>query len=100
MTDPSIPLISSYVVVFERCEQGYCAHIPDVPGVGAVGKTLEQTQSLIREALMNQVITLKQKDGEEISPPVSFAQYLKIPTSQENWADRPNSWKFVQVLNG
>ena len=90
--------ISKYAVLFTRHEGGYMATIPDVPGVGAVGRTLEETQELIKEALMNHAVTLRDKDGAEIPPVQSFTQYLAIATSQTNWADQYNSWKFVQLL--
>jgi len=95
----NFPPISRFSVLFQRKEEGYYVTIPDVPGVGAFGRTLEEAQDELRAALMNQVITLKESDGEEISPPTSFAQYLVIPTGEKGWMDRPNSWKFLQILN-
>ena len=47
---------------------------------------------------MNHVITLRDKDGAEVPPVQSFTQYLAIATSETNWADKYNSWKFVQLL--
>ena len=91
--------VSKYAILFERKNELYFATIPDVPGVGVVGRTLEEAQSLIREALMNQAITLRDVDGEEIPPASSFTQYLLIPTSDKGWIDRPTTWKFVNVLS-
>lgn len=91
--------IARYSIIFERKEEGYYCTIPDVPGVGAFGRTLEEAQDEIRAALMNQIITLKESDGETIPAPSSFTQYLVIPTGEAGWMDRPLSWKFVQVAS-
>ncbi len=95
---PDLP-ISKYTILFERKEEGYYATVPDVPGVGAFGRTIEEVQDEIRSALMNQVITLKETDGDVIPSPSTFTQYLIIPTGEHNWMDRPNTWKFVQLFN-
>jgi predicted RNase H-like HicB family nuclease len=91
-------LISKYAILFTRVDGGYTATIPDIPGVGAVGRTLEETQELIKEALMNHAITLQDKDGVEVPPAQSFTKYLAIATSQAGWAEKPNTWKFIQLL--
>jgi len=96
----NLPPVAKYSVLFERKEEGYWVTVPDIPGVGAFGRTLEEAQDSIRTALMNQAMTLKEVDGEEIPPPSTFNQYLVIPTSDTGWMDRPMSWKFVHLLNG
>ena len=40
-----------YAVIFEKSRTGYGAYVPDLPGCVAVGKTLKETQRLIREAI-------------------------------------------------
>src|SRR3954452_23193827 len=40
-----------YVVLFEKTETGYSAHVPDLPGCVAAGATLEETAELMRGAI-------------------------------------------------
>jgi predicted RNase H-like HicB family nuclease len=40
-----------YAVVIEKCEIGYGAYVPDLPGCVAVGETLPETEQLIQEAV-------------------------------------------------
>ena len=40
-----------YVVVYEKSATGWGAYVPDLPGVIATGRTKEETQQLIREAI-------------------------------------------------
>lgn len=47
-----------YVVVFERVPSNYCAYLPDLPGCISTGKTWEEIQQNIREALAAHVETM------------------------------------------
>jgi predicted RNase H-like HicB family nuclease len=41
----------NYVVVYEKSATGWAAYVPDLPGVITTGRTKEETQRLIREAI-------------------------------------------------
>jgi predicted RNase H-like HicB family nuclease len=41
----------NYVVVYEKSATGWNAYVPDLPGVITTGRTKEETQQLIREAI-------------------------------------------------
>jgi predicted RNase H-like HicB family nuclease len=41
----------NYVVIFEKSARGWGAYVPDLPGVITTGKTKEEAQDLIREAI-------------------------------------------------
>ncbi len=41
----------NYVVIFEKSATGWGAYVPDLPGVITTGKTKEEAQDLIREAI-------------------------------------------------
>jgi predicted RNase H-like HicB family nuclease len=44
--------MSEYVVVFERADNGgWCAYLPDLPGVVALGETRDEVAMGIQEAL-------------------------------------------------
>jgi predicted RNase H-like HicB family nuclease len=40
-----------YAVVFERSPRNYAAYVPDLPGCVATGKTRNEVERLIREAI-------------------------------------------------
>lgn len=40
-----------YAIVIEKAESNYSAYVPDLPGCVATGATVEEAESLIREAI-------------------------------------------------
>ncbi len=70
-----------YAVIFEKSATGYGAYVPDLPGCVAVGKTLKETQRLIREAIELHLQGMRE-DGDPIPEPSSIADYVTIPESQ------------------
>ena len=40
-----------YLIVYEKSNTGWGAYAPDLPGLGAVGKTLDEVKELIRDAV-------------------------------------------------
>lgn len=40
-----------YAVVYERAAQNYAAYVPDLPGCVATGRTRQQVEERIREAI-------------------------------------------------
>jgi predicted RNase H-like HicB family nuclease len=40
-----------YAVIFEQAENNWVAYVPDLPGCITTGKTLEETERNIREAI-------------------------------------------------
>ena len=41
----------TYAVVFEQTPNNYCAYIPELPGCVSTGRTWEEMQRMIREAI-------------------------------------------------
>jgi predicted RNase H-like HicB family nuclease len=56
-----------YAVIFERADHNWAAYVPDLPGCMTTGKTLEQTEGNIREAILGHLETLRQY-GEPVPP--------------------------------
>ena len=54
-----------YAVVYEKSATGYGAYVPDLPGLGVLGETLEETKRLIREGIEIH-IKMMQEHGEAI----------------------------------
>jgi predicted RNase H-like HicB family nuclease len=66
-----------YVVLFERAENNWAAYVPDLPGCMTTGKTLEQTEINIREAIEGHLRTLREF-GDPIPRAVSVAREVEI----------------------
>ena len=58
-------------------KRNYSAYLPDLPGCVAAGKTLKQTQRLIREAVELHLQGMRE-DGEKIPQPTCIAGYLTV----------------------
>ena len=67
-----------YTVVYERADDGgWGAYAPDLPGLGVVGDTLEETQVLIREGIVLHLRGLIE-DGLPIPEPAAWAQQIAV----------------------
>ena len=58
----------TYAVVFERTPNNYGAYAPDVPGCISTGKTWDEMQAMIREALVFHIESMLE-DGEPLPEP-------------------------------
>lgn len=67
-----------FAVVYERTETGYSAYAPDLPGCIAAGTTLEETETLMRDAIAMHLEGMRE-DGERIPEPSSVARYITVP---------------------
>ena len=69
-----------YVVIYEKSSTGYGAYVPDLPGLGVVGKTLEETKELIREGIEAHIHVMREH-GEAVPEPSSVAEEVDVPLS-------------------
>lgn len=68
-----------YVVIYEKGDSSYGAYVPDLPGCFTVGETLEETQTLIQEAIEFHIEGL-QEDGELVpTPSLNLSTHCDIP---------------------
>ncbi len=67
-----------YAVVVERGPNNYSAYVPDLPGCITTGKTLEDVERNIREAIELHLEGMVE-DGEPIPEPTSKAIEIEIP---------------------
>ena len=67
----------SYLVVIERGDTSFGAHVPDLPGCVAVGETEEEAVRLVREAITLHVEGLAEQ-GLPIPEPRSSAQLVAL----------------------
>ena len=66
-----------YMVVVERGDRSWGAHVPDLPGCLAVGESREEVLRLIREAIEFHIDGLRQ-DGLSIPPPSSEGEFVEV----------------------
>ena len=69
--------VMRYMVVIERGETSWGAHVPDLPGCVAVGETREEVLQLIREAVEFHIDGLKE-DGLPVPTPSSEGEFVEV----------------------
>jgi len=69
--------VMRYMVVVERGETSWGAHVPDLQGCIAVGESREEVLRLIREAIEFHIDGLKQ-DGQPVPTPSSEGEFVEI----------------------
>jgi len=68
----------TYVVVYEQTTTGWSAYIPDLPGCVAAGVTGQETERLIREAIVFHLKGLR--DSKEAIPePGTWTEMMETP---------------------
>ncbi len=65
-----------YAVIIEPGEGRYGAYVPDLPGRIAVGESVEEVRSLIREAIALHVAGLEE-DAEPVPAPSALCEYVE-----------------------
>jgi predicted RNase H-like HicB family nuclease len=66
-----------YMVVIERGETSWGAHVPDLSGCVAVGETREEVRRLIREAIEFHIDGLRE-DGLPVPAPTSEGEFVEV----------------------
>ena len=65
------------MVVIEKGESSYGAHVPDLPGCVAAAESREEVIALIREAIEFHIEELRQS-GEPVPPPSSVSEFIEV----------------------
>lgn len=69
-----------YMVVLERGETSWGAHVPDLPGCIAVGETRDEALRLIRQAIEFHIEGLRQ-EGLAAPAPSSEGEFVEVGTA-------------------
>ena len=69
--------MKEYLVVFEWTKKNYSAYVPDLPGCVTTGKTIEETEANIKEAIALYIETL-QEDGKPIPEPTTKGRPVSV----------------------
>jgi predicted RNase H-like HicB family nuclease len=66
-----------YAVIFEQAKTNWAAYVPDLPGCVSTGRTLEETERNVREAISGHLQTLREF-GEPVPEPTSVAREIEV----------------------
>jgi predicted RNase H-like HicB family nuclease len=66
-----------FAVVIEKTETGYSAYVPDLPGCVSVGRTREEMDHNIREAIELYLDELREQ-GAPTPAPTTDAKYIAV----------------------
>ena len=66
-----------YTVILEFGDNNWSAYVPDLPGCVAAAKTRDETERLIREAIVLHLKAMRE-DGDLIPPPTSDAIQVAV----------------------
>jgi predicted RNase H-like HicB family nuclease len=66
-----------YAVVIERGENNFSAYVPDLPGCVTTGKTFEEIERNIREAIELHLEGMVE-DGDPIPEPTTSVSYVDL----------------------
>jgi predicted RNase H-like HicB family nuclease len=69
--------MKKYLIIVEATDTGYSAYSPDVPGCGATGKTKEEVERNIQQAIEFHLEGLRE-EGYEIPEPSSYSAYVEV----------------------
>ena len=66
-----------YAVIFEQAKTNWAAYVPDLPGCISTGKTLEEIERNIGEAIQGHLKTMRDF-GQPVPPPTSLAKEVEV----------------------
>ena len=66
-----------YAIVIEKATSNYAAYVPDLPGCVATGETIQETETMIREAIEFHLEGFR-ADSLPIPPPSSQVEYVEV----------------------
>jgi predicted RNase H-like HicB family nuclease len=66
-----------YLVIYEKSSTGWGAYVPDLPGLGVAGSTLDEVKRLIREAMDFHLEGMREH-GDPIPEPSVVTEYVSV----------------------
>jgi predicted RNase H-like HicB family nuclease len=69
-----------YAIVIEKGPTNFGAYVPDLPGCVATGATVEETERLLREAIVLHLEGMR-ADGIPLPDPSSIVDYIDMEAS-------------------
>ena len=69
--------MKKYLVVIEPTQTGFSAYSPDLPGCVSTGRTREEVEQNMREAIAFHVEGLRE-EGSAVPEPGSYSAYVEL----------------------
>jgi len=70
--------MKKYLIVIEWTDSGYSTYSPDLPGCASTGKSREEAERNMREAIEFHVDGLRQ-EGYPVPEPQATSSYVELP---------------------
>jgi predicted RNase H-like HicB family nuclease len=70
--------MKKYLIVIERAETGYSAYSPDLPGCVSTGRSQDEVEKNMREAIAFHLDGLR-GEGQPLPEPQSYSAYIELP---------------------
>jgi len=70
--------MKKYLVVIEKTATGYSAYSPDLDGCVATGKTREEVEREMQEAIEFHLEGMA-RNGDTIPEPRTYSRYVEVP---------------------
>jgi predicted RNase H-like HicB family nuclease len=67
-----------YLIVVEQTRTGFSAYSPDLPGCVSTGRTREDVEQNMREAIAFHLDGLRE-DGQALPEPNTYSTYVELP---------------------
>jgi predicted RNase H-like HicB family nuclease len=74
--------MKKYLIVVEQTETGYSAYSPDLDGCVATGKSREEVESQMQEAIAFHLDGMA-RNGDPIPEPHSYSAYVEVPAQAQ-----------------
>ena len=71
--------MKKYLIVIEPTETGFSAYSPDLPGCVSTGRTHEEVEHNMREAIAFHLDGLRE-EGQAVPEPKTYSAYVELPT--------------------
>jgi predicted RNase H-like HicB family nuclease len=72
--------MKKYLVVIEQTATGYSAYSPDLEGCVATGKTREEVEREMHEAIQFHLEGMV-RNGDPVPEPHTYSRYVEVPVS-------------------
>jgi predicted RNase H-like HicB family nuclease len=69
--------MSRYLIVIEKTDSGYSAYSPDAAGCVATGRTRDETEANMRDAIAFHLDGMRE-EGLPVPQPISVAAYVEV----------------------
>jgi len=70
--------MKKYLIVIEKTGTGFSAYSPDLPGCVSTGRSREEVERNMREAIAFHLDGLRE-EGQPVPEPQSYSAYVELP---------------------